>query len=120
MFGVAVHMEEPPHRHPSLLLDFVIVAFGVGLVILYSRFSFEAGHPASKGAGAILGGLYLIYLGVLFLLSYFFSGACYVFSFFTYICEACSHPSGRRMAWFYFILNLLIGLSLLLVGLGVL
>jgi len=113
-------MPESQHRHPSLLLDFAIVAVGAGLVIWASRLGLEAGHPASRGIGTILGGLYIVYLGVLFLLSYFFSEACYVFSFLSYICEACSTPAGRRMAWFYFALSMVVGSWLLLIGFGVL
>ena len=68
----------------------------------------------------MLGGLYITYLGVLFLLSYFSSSACYVFSFLSYLCIACSHPASRHMALFYFALSLGIGSYLLLIGFGVL
>jgi len=113
-------MIEPRHRHPILLLDCFIVAVGAGLLILASRFGLETGHPASRGAGAILGGLYIVYLGALFLLSYFFAEACYMFILLSYICEVRSRPAGRYMAWFYSILCLVFGLSLLLAGLGIL
>lgn len=113
-------MAETRHRKPSLLLDFLIVAIAAALVILASRFGLEAGHPATKGIGAILGGLYLVFLGVLFLLSFFFSGACYIFSLLTFLCEACSHSASRYMAWFYFTLSLVLGSWLLLIGLGLL
>jgi hypothetical protein len=108
------------HRHPNLLLDFLIVALGSGLAIAASKLGLEAGHPATKGLGAVLGGLYIVYLGVLFLLSSFFPGACFVFIFLGFVCEACSRPAGRGMAWFYFALSLAVGSFLLLVGFGVL
>ena len=113
-------MAETRHSHPSLLLDVFIVAVGAGLVFLASRFGLEAGHPATRGLGAVLGGFYIIYLGVLFFLSYFFSRASYVFSFLSYICIACSRPASRHMALFYFALGLAIGSYLLLIGFGVL
>jgi hypothetical protein len=51
---------------PNLVLDFVIVALAVALVVLSSRLGLQAGHPATTGLGAVLGGIYLVYLGLLF------------------------------------------------------
>ena len=113
-------MAETKQSHPSLLLDILIVAVGAGLVFLASRFGLEVGHPATRGLGAVLGGFYIVYLSVLFLLSYFFSSACYVFSLLSYVCIACSRPASRHMALFYFALSLGIGSYLLLIGFGVL
>jgi hypothetical protein len=113
-------MAETRHNHPSLLLDLLIVAAGAALLIVALRFGLEAGEPPTKGAATVLGGLYIIYLGVLFLLSYFFSDACYVFSFLSYLCEVRSHPAGRHMAIIYFAVSLIVGSWCLLIGLGVL
>jgi hypothetical protein len=113
-------MAETRQNRPSLLLDLLLVAAGGALLLVTLRFGLEAGHPPAKGVATVLGGLYVIYLGVLFLLSYFFSDACHIFSFLSYLCEECSYPAGRRMAWFYFALSFLIGSGVLLVGLGVL
>ena len=111
---------EESNRHPSLLLDLLIVAIAVGLLVATSKFGLEAGHPATRGAGSIFGGVYILYLGLLFLLSYFFPRRCFVFSFFGYVCQECSRPAGRVMAWFHFALSVVIGSCLLLIGLGVL
>lgn len=116
-------MPENRHSHPSALLDLLIVAAGVCFLVFISRSGVEAGHPVAKGFGAVLGGLYVIYLGVLFLLSYFFPDRTYVLCFLRYVCEECSIPrsaAGRHMAFFYFVLGLVIGGWALLVGLGVL
>src|ERR1051325_10743353 len=113
-------MPQTTHRQPSLLLDFLIVSVAVALVVLASRFGLQAGHPATRGLGAILGGLYIAYLGVLFLLSYFCSSACYVFSFLSFVCIACSRPASRHMALFYFVLSVGIGSPLFFFGFGVL
>jgi len=113
-------MAETKHKQPRLLLDFLIVAVAVTLGILPSHFGSEVGHPLTKGVGTVLGSVYVFYIGVLFLFSYFFSDACYVFSLLTYLCEVCSRPPGRYMAWVYFALCLLLSSWLLLIGLGVL
>jgi len=113
-------MTEIRHRKPSLLLDLLIVAVAAALVILSSCLGLEAGQPPTKGLGAILGGLYFIYLGVLFLLSYFFPDGTYILNFLRYACEERSRPASRYMAWVYFALSLAGGSSLLLIGLGVL
>ena len=110
---------ESGQRQPRLLLDFLIVAVAAALGIFASCFGLDAGHPPSKGVGAVLGSVYVLYLGVLFLFSYFFSDACYVFNLLTYLCEGCSRPRSRYMAWFYFALSLVLGVWLLLIGLGV-
>lgn len=111
---------EESERHPSLLLDLLIVAIAAGLLLLASKFGLEAGHPATKGAGAIFGGVYFLYLGVLFMLSYFLPRRYFIFNFLGYLSEKCSGPSGRRMAWFYFALSVAVGSGLLLRGFGVL
>ncbi len=111
---------EQSQRHPSLVLDVFIGASAAGLLVATSKFGLEVGHPATRGAGAIFGGVYIIYLGLLFLVSYFFPGRCYVFNLLAYVCQQCSRPGGRRMAWFYFALSLVFGSVLLLIGFGVL
>gem|GEM_PF-4543039 len=111
-------MSQVRHNQPNLVLDFVIVIVAAALLVLASRFGLEAGHPATKGAAAVYGGLYIVYLGVLFLLSYFFCRACYIFTFLQFVCTSCSRPRSRHMALLYFALGFGLGLSLLLMGLG--
>jgi hypothetical protein len=112
-------MAQATHSHPNLLLDFIIIIVAGALIILASQFGLETGHPTTKGAGAVYGGVYIVYLGVVFLLSYFFCQACYVFTFLQFVCTSCSCPRGRHMAIFYFALSLVIGSCLLLIGFGV-
>ena len=107
-------------RHPNLLLDVFIVAIAVGLLVAASKLGLQAGRAATRGAGATIGGIYILYLGLLFLLSYFFPSASFVFNFLGYVCQACSRQPGRGMAWVYFALSLFFGSALLLVGMGVL
>ena len=111
---------ETRHKQPSWLLDLLLVAVGAALVLLASWCGLEAGKSPTKGVGAILGGLYFIYLSVLFVLSYFFPDRTYILNFLRYFCEERSRPVSRYMAWLYFALSLAVGSSLLLTGLGVL
>jgi hypothetical protein len=107
-------------RHSKLALDFLIVAAGAAFVLLIGATGVHAGQPVERGPAAILGGLYIIYLGVLFLLSFFFPDATYVLCFLRYVCEECTMGGkGRRMAFGYFALGLGLGGWLLLYGLGV-
>jgi hypothetical protein len=112
--------EKIKNTRPSLLLDLLIVAVGGALLIADLQLGLEVGHSLKKGTATIVGGLYIIYLGVLFLLSYFFSDACYLLLFMRYVCEEQSRPAGRWMAFFYFGFGLLAGGYVLLVGLGAL
>jgi hypothetical protein len=113
-------MIDPKEKHPRLVLDVLILAAGVAFVLLIGAAGAQAGHPIEKGPAAILVGLYAIYLGVLFLFSYFFPDATYVLYFLRYVCEQCTRGGrGRHMTFFYFALSLGFGAWLLLLGLGV-
>jgi len=105
--------------HPGILLDLLIVAIALGLLVAISKLGFETGRPVTKGAGSVVFGIYIVYLGVLFLLSYFFPRRSYILRFLDYLCRERSYPAGRWMAWFYFALSVFLGTSLLLIGLGV-
>ena len=106
--------------HPSWLLDLLIVGVAAGLLVAASKFGLETGRPATSGAGAIIGGVYILYLGLLFLIGYFFPRRSFVLSFLDYVCRECSRPIGRAMAWFYSALSVVFGSALLLRGLGAL
>ena len=107
-------------KSPRVVVDVLIIAFAGILLIAASKLGLQTGRAAIKGTGAVLGGIYIIYIGVLFLLSYFFPGRSFVFCLLGYLCEECSRPAGRAMAWLYFGLSVIIGSALSLVGLGVL
>lgn len=111
---------EESQRHPSVLLDVLIAAVAAVLLVATSKFGLQVGHPATRGTGAIFGGVYILYLGLLFLLSYFFPRKSYVLSFLRCLCKHRSRPAGRWMAWLYFALSMVFGSVLLLIGFGVL
>jgi hypothetical protein len=111
---------EKSESNQSLVLDVVIIAIAAGLLVATSKFGLETGHPATRGLGATMGGAYILYLGVLFLLSYFFPRRSFVLSFLDYVCRKSSRPAGRAMCWLYFTLSVIFGGALLLVGMGVL
>jgi hypothetical protein len=113
-------MNSTRHKQPNLALDVLIVAVGVAFVFLIWAAGVRVGHPIGKGPATVVGGLYAIYLGVLFLLSYFFPDATYVLCFLRYVCEQYTRGvRGRHMAFVYFALGLAFGAWLLMVGLGV-
>jgi len=55
-------------------------------------------------------GAYLLYVGLLFLASYYWSEHSAVLRGLIWICENFSGPRGRKMAFFYFALNTVLGL----------
>jgi hypothetical protein len=69
--------------------------------------------------GEFLVGTYIIYIGCLFLSSYYWSHKTFVLRGFMWICEHFSSPAGRKMAFFYFALCLFLGTMALMAGLGV-
>jgi hypothetical protein len=113
-------MADTKQKHPRLAYDVLIVATGIALMLLIWAAGVRVVHPIGKGPATVLGGVYAIYLGLLFLLSYFFPDETYVLSFLRYVCEECTRGArGRHMAFVYFALGLAFGAWLLLVGLGV-
>jgi hypothetical protein len=63
-------------------------------------------------------GAYILYVGLLFLSSYYWSHKTFVLRGFMWVCENFSGPSGRRMAFFYFALCAFIGCMSILAGCG--
>ena len=103
----------------KLIFDAAMILGAVGLLVLSMRTQ-EPAAPGRQAIPSVFVGLYIIYLGVLFLLSYFYSHSSYVLRALMWTCEHCSHPRGRFMALLYFGLCLVAGLCALLVGRGVL
>jgi hypothetical protein len=112
-------MREINQKHPSLALDALILAAGAGLAILSWHFGARPGHPLVHGPGAVFAGIYVLYSGCLFFLSYFFPDSTYIVNFLCHVCEERSRGGkGRHMALLYFALALGFGGWLLLFGFG--
>lgn len=114
-------MAQTRQQSPRLAVDLLIIGVGVALELLAWHFGVRPGQGVHRGLGTVLGGISVIYLGTVFLLSYFFPDSSYVLSFLRFVCEERSRgASGRHMALLYFAGALLFGGWLLLFGLGVL
>ena len=103
----------------KIIFDAAVILGAIGLLVLSIRTPEPAG-PGWQAIPSVLLGLYVIYLGVLFLLSYFYSHASYVLGAMMWTCEHVSHPRGRFMAILYFALCLVLGVCALFVACGVL
>jgi hypothetical protein len=110
-------MKSPRSVQQKVTLDAVFIAVAVILLILVAHSG--AGTVNREKPPAFLG-IYLVYIGVLFLRGYFFSDASYVLTGLMWICEHFSHPRGRYMALFYFGLSVLLGGCALLSAFGLL
>jgi hypothetical protein len=77
----------------------------------------DAAHT-QRGIGSVIGGLYLIAWGLMFLASYFYRRKSFFFRALMWVCERGSSPRGKKMAFFYFGLATLIGSMLVLSGIG--
>jgi len=96
-------MAETRQQSPKLAVDLLIIGVGVALELLASHFGVRAGLGVQRGLGTVWGGISLIYLGTLFLLSYFFPDSSYILNFLRYVCEECSRGGrGRHMALLFF------------------
>lgn len=94
----------------------------IGLYVLLQVGGLMSGvttGPLKSGLGTVLIGLSLIVFGSAFLASYFFSHKAFLFRGLIWLCENLSHPKGRGMAFFYFLLAGGLGIMAVLTGLGV-
>jgi hypothetical protein len=106
-----------PHRsiQQKIIFDAVVIVLAAVLLALAWP---SASVPVARERPPVFLGVYIIYLGVLFLLSYFYSETSFVLSALRWICEHFTHPRGRHMAFFYFALSLLLGICALCAAFG--
>ena len=88
---------------------------GVLLVFLLAPFPYALFHHATlSGSPSALGrvtvGIYGIFIGLVFLASYYFSYKSFLLRGFLWFCEHGSFPATRKMAFFYFALCCLMGI----------
>jgi hypothetical protein len=106
-------------NEPGVLLGVALLAVLLCLLVQIIVNGFEPGPEIRRNQG-IIGGIYIQAWGLLFLLSYYFEHKSFLFRGLMWICEHCTSPKGRFMAFFYFALALGIGTLIILRALGVL
>jgi hypothetical protein len=110
-------MKINPSPQQKIVADIFLLGLAILLLVLAS--GVETGRPLKPGVHSFFLGVYILYLGVLFLLSYFHADRSYVLSILMWVCEDLSRPRGRHMAFFYFILSFLLGTCAILAALGI-
>src|SRR5215472_16660770 len=102
-------------NEPGYLLGSVLIA---GLALPQLAALARSVDPWSRD-GEFVDGAYVMYIGVLFLSSYYWSHKTFVLRGFMWICEHFSNPPGKRMAFFYCALCTFVGTMMILAGFGV-
>ena len=110
-------MQTTPSRQQKVLADAFLLGLGVVLLVISS--GGESGRPLEPGFQSFFLGVYILYLGLLFLLSYFHADKSYVLAGFMWVCENFSRPRGRHMAFVAFALSFVLGVWAILAALGV-
>ena len=105
-------------NEPGVALGIGLIAILAALLLATLMSGFQTG-PIRPGASSVFLGLYLMAWGAMFLASYFFSHKTFFFRGLIWVCEHWSSPKGRRMAFFYAALALVLGGMATLSGLGV-
>jgi hypothetical protein len=85
----------------------------------YALLNPSAAKPSHGSNGLVFTGLYIIFVGCVFLASYFYSHKSFLFRWFIWLCERGSFPATRKMAFFYFLLCAVLGSLAILDGLGI-
>jgi len=101
-------MNDNPTKERGLVLGASLILIAVALLAATVAYGLQSGAPR-KGLGTILGGIYLQYLGVLFLLSYFFPHKTFLLRGLAWVCEHFSRQSGKWNAFLYFGLGVILG-----------
>ena len=103
-----------PTPEPGYLLGALLIT---GLVLpqlaVLSGFIAPYSH-----AGYFCIGVYILYVGLLFLSSYYWSDKTFVLRGFMWVCEHGNYPRGRKAAFIYFAFCALLGCMTILAGLG--
>ncbi|MGL1933131.1 MAG: hypothetical protein OCC45_15460 [Desulfotalea sp.] len=91
----------------GLLLGIFLIA----VPMIADSLDFQTDSTVRSGPREILRIWSIYYFGVLFLLSYYYERKCFLFRWLMWICVNFSHPEeyGRKMAFVYFVLSVLIG-----------
>ncbi len=111
-------MNENIENERGLSLGITIILLIVAFNIVLSFLNLKPG-PLEEGPGTIVVGIYIQFLGILFLLSYYFSHKTFFFRWIIWLCEKFSYPASRKMAFFYFGLAFILGTTAILKGLGI-
>lgn len=106
-------------RKKGLLLGTSIILLGVVLCIVVIGLMARNSEHLEKGWGPIWAGIYMYYIGVVFLLSYFFPDESFLFRGIMWICKHFSAPPGEKMAFFYALLAFILGTGAIMIGVGI-
>ena len=95
---------------------------GLGIAILFlitapqlyalARWLLDHSYQPSKYFAAA----YILFIGTIFLVSYYIPERSFIFRAFLWFCERASAPASRKMAFFYFALCTFSGVGLLFNG----
>lgn len=104
-----------PSMSQKVIIDTIIIAIALVLGVLAKT---PGTGPVRHSVPSPFLGFFIIYWGLLFLLSHFFFGASYLLRGLMWMCLHFSHPRGRWMAFFYFGISVLCGSCALLAAFG--
>ena len=110
-------MKNRPTNIRGLILDVILVLIPVALYAAIVLYGINISAPRAD-IGTILSGIYLQYLGVLFLLSYYFPHKTYILRGLDLFCEFTSLDPGRWKAIFLFFMGMFLGTFLIAHGFG--
>ena len=102
--------EQEREKEPGILLGLLLLA----PLVAISLFRPDDYNPKEELIDGLYSNFGVFYIGILFLLSYYYSHKTFLLRGFMWICENFSAPRHRKMALFYF------GLTLFLTGLSTL
>ena len=100
-------------------LGITLIGILIGFLILDFAVGFKPG-PFLTGPVAIITGIYFQYVGILFIISYYYEDKCFFFRWIIWFCKFLnSTKKGPHTAFIFFAGFVGMGTYVLLIGLGV-
>jgi hypothetical protein len=105
-------------KNKGVFIDILIILLWVVLLVMTLINYRVTDQTELTGGLAIWGGVYINYIGLLFLLSYFSPNKSFIFRGLMWVCMHFSSPTGKKMAFFYALLAFVLGTLAILMGIG--
>ena len=103
----------------SILIGTVLISIALLFVFIDNIIGIIFRYEFQENIKDIITSIYAIYIGFLFLLSYYYENESFLFKALIWFCKHIGIIRGKKLAFFFFALGLIIGIQGILQTLGI-